>query len=141
MARLTLTVPFSGLPQKIIVPITVRQAFAVCDFYMVKQVTLAARAFWDTGSNVTCITHTLAKQLQLIKASDGSLGSIDARSDVPLFDVDLLLAEGFVVPSVPIAGITDQSKFDILIGMNVINRGNFHWDRNGSDSVLTFTVG
>jgi hypothetical protein len=138
MTRLSILT--SGHPTKIITQIKIWQTAAICENFNLKQTKLTVNAMWDTGAEFSCISLDLAERLGLVKMAERQLGSVHAKSQQPVFVTDIVLTEEFLVPRLPITGLPTGSSFDVIIGMDIINRGNFHWDCEGSDSLLTFTV-
>jgi hypothetical protein len=136
----TLSFPLKGRPDKILTKVSVCQAALVCSKFGLATKTVEALAFWDTGSNASCITYDLASRLNLIQVGTRPLGSVHARSDSPLFGLDIALQGNLTIPSILVAGIGRANGFDIILGMDVINRGDFHWTHSGEDSLLSFTI-
>jgi hypothetical protein len=54
--------------------------------------------------------------------------------------ISYALADGRPLASVPVTGFEKWGKFDIIIGMNIINLGDFSWARVNDDRIFTFSI-
>jgi hypothetical protein len=82
-------------------------------------------ALWDTGSTNCCINANLAREKSLVAVGTADLFGHKGRSENPVYPLDLLLADGIMIPHVFAAGITTSESFDFIIGMNIIRLGDF----------------
>lgn len=98
-------------------------------------VVLCEKAVWDTGASVTVISERVVEQLELIPVGKTKISGYNGRPVVTNeYRVDLKFSDDVTVNFVNVAE-APLVMMDILIGMNVINKGDFHVDfRNGRQS-------
>lgn len=96
------------------------------------------KALWDTGANITCISNRLATILHL-KALDEVLISF-ANNDVfkaNTYYVQLKMGS-FVLPFIKVLGLPMDESKDIIIGMDVISKGDLAVTNYEGKTVLSF---
>lgn len=102
---------------------------------------LCDKAVWDTGASVTVISERMVERLGLIPVGKTKISGYNGRPVVTNeYRVDLKFSDDVTVNFVNVAE-APLVMMDMLIGMNVINKGDFHLDfRNGKQS-FSFEVG
>jgi hypothetical protein len=140
VASLIFSASFTNHPERIITSIKIRQAKEVCEFYGLDSVQAETKAMWDTGANGCCISYELAEKLGLSKIADRPVSSFQGLSEAPVYGIDIASPDGKPLASVPATGFEKWGEFDIIIGMNVINLGNFSWEHDGNTSVFKFVI-
>lgn len=95
---------------------------------------------WDTGATCTCISHDIVKKLGLIPTSMTRVQTPSGNKDVNVYLVDVALPSKAVIRNVLAceSEIGDQG-IDALIGMNIINLGDFAVSNN-KKTYFTFRV-
>lgn len=82
------------------------------------------RAIWDTGAAITTIHESILLEINANKIDNIPVNTMSGVVQSGLYKIDLILPFGAAIPNLTvIAGW--QSKCDVLIGMDVIGRGNF----------------
>jgi len=82
------------------------------------------RGLWDTGATATVISKEVANQLGLMPSNYATVHHANGQSSVPVYYVSVFLPCGVVFPCVRVTeGIL--SGCDVLIGMDIISRGDF----------------
>lgn len=99
-------------------------------------------AQWDTGATHTCISKRVVENLGLIpigqkhmQTPSGQIITNEYRIDIKLQNENVLLKNIFVIDS----EIGDQG-IDVLIGMNIINLGDFSVSNFGGKTTFSFRV-
>ncbi len=88
-------------------------------------------AKWDTGATHSSISSELAKKLSLAPVRKITYSHAGMFSDANLYIVNFILPSEVWVPDVEVMEIdlnessSDDNTLQILIGMDVINRGEF----------------
>ena len=84
------------------------------------------RAMWDTGANISCITKKFANSLNLKSSETVGVKGAVGKDMRPVYVVDIILPGCIRIPNVKLVE-TDffDMEFDIVIGMNVIQDGDF----------------
>jgi len=100
------------------------------------------RAQWDTGATHTCISKNVVSQLGLIPIGQKPINTPSGRKivneyrvDLRLQNEDVYLKNVFVLDS----EIGDQG-IDILIGMDIINQGDFSVSNYNGNTVFSFRI-
>lgn len=84
-------------------------------------------AIWDTGAMDSCISPKAVSELNLqsydvmrVRGVGDDIGRL-----CPVYLMNLKLSNGVVIKGVRMVGVEIGGGSDVLIGMNVIARGNF----------------
>ena len=95
-------------------------------------------ALWDTGANITCISTRLAKKLKL-ESFDEVLLSV-ANNEIfhaDTYYVQLRMGD-FTIPFIKVLGIPMDESKDIIIGMDIISKGDLSITNFQGKTVLSF---
>ena len=95
-------------------------------------------ALWDTGANITCISTRLADKLKL-ESFDEALLSV-ANNEIfhaSTYYVQLKMGQ-FTIPFIKVLGLPMDDSKDIIIGMDVISKGDLAITNFGGRTVLSF---
>ena len=99
-------------------------------------------AQWDTGATHTCISKNIVSQLGLIpigqrpiQTPSGKKNVNEYRIDIKLQNENVLLKNIFVIDS----EIGDQG-IDVLVGMNIINLGDFSVSNYNGKTTFSFRI-
>lgn len=124
----TVTITYPSLQERITTPVIVQSHKKV----------IKVNALWDTGSNRTYISDTLADTLQL--QADGIKTTITSGGDIKshLYNITLHLNNfiSFTVcaPSYP----NTVSNADVVIGMDIIGQGDFAITNTNGHTTFSF---
>lgn len=98
------------------------------------------RADWDTGATTTIISERVVELLGLIPIGKTKISGING---IPVltneYCVDLKFSDDVSIQFVKVAE-APLLTMDMLIGMNVINQGDFHLDFKDGNNLFTFEV-
>lgn len=95
-------------------------------------------ALWDTGANITCISTRLAEKLKL-ESFDEAMLSV-ANNEIfraKTYYVQLNMGE-FSIPFIKVLGLPMDKSKDIIIGMDVISKGDLSITNYAGKTVLSF---
>lgn len=83
-------------------------------------------AQWDTGATMTCISQAVIDRLSLIPIGQSMVNTPSGQRVLDQYIVDVLLRNNVLVKDVVVLGseIGNQG-IDVLIGMDIINLGDF----------------
>ena len=115
-----LTIPYNKISDSIKTPVEI-----VNPFTNEKEST---RGLWDTGATHSAITESFAKRLNLVEVQRVSVSGVHGIKEVPVYLVKILLNDGNVSLDALVSECTELSgdgSVGFLIGMNVINKGDF----------------
>ena len=93
------------------------------------------KAVWDTGATGSMISASMAKKLALAPTGITQISGVHGVNNAKCYLVDVVFGNGFCIPSVKVAEAADTGGFELLVGMDVINRGVMLID--GSKGKLT----
>lgn len=93
-------------------------------------------SLWDTGAATTCVSTNVVKVLNLASTGDVFIDTPSGRSKTKIYEVDIILPKGICLKNIKVYETTigDQG-FDLLIGMDVISKGDFCV--SGANGVIT----
>ncbi|MCL2672615.1 MAG: SEC-C metal-binding domain-containing protein, partial [Clostridiales bacterium] len=87
---------------------------------------MGRHALWDTGANCTVIKRGLAEELGLKPVSIVPVTTPQGTYDANRFYVDIYLPNRVFVPRLLVLeGQSNNCNWDVLIGMDIICRGDF----------------
>ena len=104
---------------------------------------VAIKALWDTGATVTCIKPALRERLKLrplesVRAKLAGMGSRAAPADAAM--INLLLTSELVIECCPVYVADFPGDADMLIGMDIIGKGDFAVCNFGGKTSFSFAV-
>jgi hypothetical protein len=137
---LAITLKAEGILNRIITPVTVRQAEQFCINYGFEVKPAEARGMWDTGSTGCCISQTLAEYLDLTTVDSWSLTSVHGSKPSKVYFLDIILPDKITIANIPVVEIDTGQQYDLIIGMNIISLGDFAISNNGGNTVMSFRL-
>lgn len=100
-----------------------------------------AKALWDTGATITCISGYVAEQLSLVATGKISIRTPSGESDRNTYLVDLSLPNNVVISDLVVSDSEIGTQgIGVLIGMDIINRGDFAVSNHNGVTVFTFRM-
>lgn len=82
-------------------------------------------AIWDTGATGCVITQSVVDACGLVSTGRAKVNGVHGESEVDTFLVNIFLPNSVGISGVPVTlGILGEDA-DVLIGMSIINRGDF----------------
>ena len=94
---------------------------------------------WDTGSQYTFLSSRIVEALQLKPVGKAGISGISGNSDADVYNIHVVLPSGDAVINVEAPG-SGYSDYDVIIGMDIIMLGEFHFDRIDDHSVFSFNI-
>ncbi len=98
-----------------------------------------AKGLWDTGCTGAAISSSLVQRMGLIPSGvtrNHHAGGVDDNART--YIVDLYLPNNVRVTDVPVVEVVSMGDWDVLIGMSVINLGDFSITNVGGKTVFSF---
>ena len=96
-------------------------------------------ALWDTGASCSSISKDAAEKLGLIPDSSATIYHANGQSVVNVYDVRLALPNKALFPFVTVVEGT-YSGFDLLIGMDIITKGDFSISNMNGKTTFSFRI-
>lgn len=94
-------------------------------------------ALWDTGATHSVISENVVNTLRLKQEGFIPIVHVNGEDIAPVYHIFLGLPNGIGFPMLNIAG-TQLTGFDILIGMDIINRGDFAVSNRNRKTMFSF---
>lgn len=106
---------------------------------------LVTYGVWDTGATCSVITSEAAKKLTLATVSMMEVSGVHGKEIVPVYDVQLTLNNQNISLRVRVTegkavSFSQEGDADILIGMDIITRGDFCISNFNGQTVMTFRI-
>lgn len=92
---------------------------------------------WDTGATHSVISNNVVETMGLKQEGFIPIVHVNGEDIAPVYHVFLGLPNGIGFPMLNIAG-TALTGFDILIGMDIINRGDFAVSNRNEKTMFSF---
>ena len=95
---------------------------------------------WDTGNSKTVISQELSERLGIDTTGEKHLrGSSFGQGEATTATVNIGIGKD-VIPmvEVDVIAFTSKEHYDVILGMDVIARGNFEVDSTNGTTILTF---
>lgn len=94
----------------------------------------------DTGATSSMISENVAKELSLLPCGNITVSGVHGTENANLYKVDLVFGESFILPDHTVSGAGNDAGFDILIGMDIIARGDLTLFRKNGKTFFTFAL-
>lgn len=96
-------------------------------------------AIWDTGAEVSSISTRVASEMGLVSLGKAHNSTAAGFVEVDVFAVNILLPNGVNFAMVPVTG-NDLGDVDMLIGMDIISKGDFSITNVDSKTTFSFRI-
>ena len=96
-------------------------------------------ALWDTGATGSVITQKIINELNLIPVSCVDVSTTQGTYEANCYFIDIRLTNGIVIPNLYVVH-GEPTGCDILIGMDIINRGDFAVSNFNNKTQFTFRM-
>lgn len=102
---------------------------------------IPARAQWDTGATGTCISKELANRLNLIPLGIQQIHTPSGIGAVKRYKADMVLNNELIIQNIDVIDSEIGSQgIDILIGMNIIQLGDFAISNYNGQTQFSFRI-
>lgn len=130
------TANYDGLANRIITEIKLSQVFDPRNPPIPLPPAITTTALWDTGATKSVITPSVAKDLGVVAVNKTTMISAHGSAECNVYLVNLYLPNKVALPGVLVCECADTAHFGVIIGMDVICRGDFSITNvNGKTSV------
>ena len=97
------------------------------------------KAIWDTGATSTCISKQVVQNLRLAKIDEKSIQTVGGPWLAGVYLVNLYLPNRVIFPATEVVE-GDISGGDVLIGMDIIGKGDFAITHKREITCMTFQI-
>ena len=98
------------------------------------------RALWDTGAECTVITPEISNALDLIPIGNARIAGVNNISPAEIVKATVILPNNIRIPDMKIWVCNLIPNTDILIGMDIIDQGDFAISNAGGKTLFTFAI-
>ena len=96
-------------------------------------------ALWDTGATNTCISEELAQKLSMISTGKVDMSGSTGFSKQNSYLVDIILPNNVIINDLMVCDSSiGKQNLDMLIGMDIISRGDFAVSNYDNKTAFTF---
>lgn len=125
------TVGYASVVNKLIVDAT------ICS----QSASKVVRSLWDTGATGTCISQEIAEELSLVPRGKTIINTPSGQRVSNTYLIDLVLPNNVTVHDLKVTdAILAPQKIGLLIGMDIISRGDLAVSHHASKTVFTFRM-
>ena len=96
------------------------------------------KAIWDTGATGSVITEKIVKELDLMPTGMTKVSTASGERDVNTYIVSIWLPNNVVVGNVKVTEGIIHGEYEVLIGMDIITKGDFAITNYDGKTVFTF---
>lgn len=102
---------------------------------------LATEAIWDTGATHSVITQEAAKQLGLVMVSMATVQGVGGLMQSPVYHIVVTIdKEEIALHATECHALSADGKTGFLIGMDVINKGDFTITNADGKTMMSFQI-
>ena len=94
-------------------------------------------AIWDTGASASSINIKYADVLGLRPISFTTIHTANGPCSVPVFYINIKFNENLSIDGIAVTG-ANLVGIDMLLGMDIINRGQFTISNNNEGTTISF---
>ncbi len=98
------------------------------------------KAIWDTGATNTVITENVAKQVALNPTGMTETYGVHGKNIVHTYIIDILLPNNVCIPNIQVTEGILFSEVDILIGMDIIQLGDFNISNSSGKTTFSYCL-
>ena len=84
-------------------------------------------ALWDTGAMVSCITDQVIEKYKLTPTGKTEVLGINLKTskETDTYSIDFMFGNGYGFNDIRVLRVEKQDRFDVIIGMDIISKGDF----------------
>lgn len=97
------------------------------------------KAIWDTGAEMSAISHDVVQKLGLIPVSKAKNYTAGGMVNVDIFVINIKSPSNIEFSMIPVTG-NDLGDTDMLIGMDIISKGDFAITNVGGKTTFSFRI-
>ena len=102
---------------------------------------VSTKALWDTGASGTCISYEVVHNLSLIPTGKQSINTPSGTSTVNTYLIDIILPNNVTIKNVVVCDSEiGKQKIGVLIGMDIINLGDFAVSNYNGTTSFSFRI-
>jgi hypothetical protein len=135
-----LTLKAPGIIRSILIPVVASQSKTLCDKFKRKKTEADVLALIDTEATNTSISNKLAASLGLKVIEQCEVEAAGGIHIANIYMIDVLLRDMVEFLNIRSAEFIANDKFDIIIGMDILTKGDLAITNHDNRTVLSFRV-
>jgi len=134
------TAESTGRLRELVTPISLADPSKIVDLSQLKDAgaLFTTRALWDTGASNCAITTDTANALGLRPSSKAFVNHAGGQSLQNVYHVHIFLPNGVALRLVRVTECANNTTWGLIIGMDVITRGDFAITNIGGKTTFSF---
>lgn len=136
---LSFTTIFNGLANCLINKVEIGPAFNPEEQEPPPKLT-TYNAIWDTGATNTIITERVANDCGITPTGVTRLETVSGTDSGYTYFISILLPNKLGIPNIKVAEGNLKNPIDLLIGMDIINKGDFAVNNIGNRTSFSFRM-
>jgi hypothetical protein len=98
------------------------------------------QGIWDTGATNTAISSTVVQKLNLTPITFAPVGTGGGQVNAPVYLLNIVLPNNVIMPSIQVTELPGLKNCDVLIGMDIICRGDFAVTHANGEACCSFRI-
>lgn len=130
-----LTYHFVGIKNEIVTDVKIKNS--------IDNQSISTKGLWDTGAQNSAITKKAAQSLGLVALKKANIRGVHGIQEVNVYFIEIFLSnENITVPCLvsECDELSNDGSVDLLLGMNVISKGDFVISNYSGNTTMTFRV-
>lgn len=142
MKTLSFTSKCSGISRALISTVLISKAFipSLGEVKPENHNTKSYEAIWDTGATDTVITQKVVDECSLSPTGVVQVHTAAGKTRSNSYLVNVWLPNRMIIQNVKVTLGELQDNVEVLIGMNIINQGDFVVTNKGGKTVFSFRI-
>lgn len=136
----SLTIKYSGLATAIITDANISEAYNPEDPPNSLPLNKIFKALWDTGATGTVISEKAASKLDLVPSGKKWIQHAGGKEEKNTYLINLNLPSGLTILGIQATEYPSANQHDIIIGMDVINKGDFSITNVDAKTWMSFRI-
>lgn len=132
----TCRLAFDGFAKEIAVPVSIGCRCGECEVCGMPE--RNCKAIFDTGATSSMVSSKTAEELRLVPTGTVNVTGVHGTEKTNQYIVNLIFQNGFIIPGISVSEAGPDGGFDLLIGMDVISRGDFFISGSSGETFFIF---
>jgi hypothetical protein len=130
---------YPNLVRELTTPINVAGPSLLNEFDHSKKIITFERGIWDTGATNTVISPKVVQALELSPIGMMEVYGVNSKTNVKTYMVDIILPNNVLIKNLTVSE-SEIAGTDVLIGMDIIQAGDFSIANAGGKTKFTFCI-
>lgn len=94
----------------------------------------------DTGATSSMLTESIAQELELIPTGTITVSGVHGSENSNLYEIDIVFGNNYILRDIPVSGANGNAGFDLLIGMDILSKGEIHLCNKNKKTTFKFGI-